>query len=102
MEQTADQRRDILPIVYDVQSIPTIGSGGPTQVNRGGPGRQRPFMSSMFIWKKKNKKKIFFLVSATRRPWPARGASVGPSGGRGSLGGRGAGGAGGVGPAARQ
>lgn len=41
----------------------------------------------------------FFLVSATRRAWPARGASVG---GRGNLGGRGAGGAGGVGPSPRQ
>lgn len=48
-DQTADQRRDILPIVYDVQTIPTIGSGGSTQVNRGAPGRQRPFISSMLI-----------------------------------------------------
>jgi len=49
-EQTSDQRRgDILPIIYDVQSIPTIGSGGSTQINRGAPGRQRPFMSSMLI-----------------------------------------------------
>ena len=51
-EQTTDQRRgDILPIVYDVQTIPTIGSGGTsgggsTQINRGGVGRQRPFISS--------------------------------------------------------
>jgi len=50
VDQTNDQRRgDILPIVYDVQSIPTIGTGGSIQVNRGGIGRQRPFMSSMFI-----------------------------------------------------
>lgn len=51
-EQANDQRRgDILPIVYDVQSIPTIGSGGSTQVNRGGFGRpQRPLISSMFIF----------------------------------------------------
>jgi len=51
VDQTTDQRRgDILPIVYDVQSIPTIGSGVTTQINRGGaPGRQRPFMSSMLI-----------------------------------------------------
>ncbi len=50
IDPTADQRRgDILPIVYDVQSIPTIGSGGSTQINRGGPVRQRPFMSSMLI-----------------------------------------------------
>ena len=48
-EQTNDQRRDILPIVYDVQSIPTIGTGGSAQINRGGVGRQRPFMSSMLI-----------------------------------------------------
>jgi hypothetical protein len=47
-EQTADQRRDILPIVYDVQSIPTIGGGGPAQINRGGVGRTRPLISSMF------------------------------------------------------
>jgi hypothetical protein len=50
VDQTNDQRRgDILPIVYDVQSIPTIGTGGSIQLNRGGIGRQRPFMSSMFI-----------------------------------------------------
>ena len=44
------RRGDILPIIYDVQSIPTISSGGSTQMNRGGPGRQqqRPSMSSMF------------------------------------------------------
>ncbi|CAF2975367.1 unnamed protein product [Rotaria sp. Silwood2] len=81
VEQTSDQRRgDILPIVYDVQSIPTIGSGVSPQIIRGGIGRQRPFMS----------------ISATRRLWSVRG---GPGGGRGSLGGRGAGG---VGPSARQ
>ncbi|UJR31736.1 hypothetical protein I4U23_019216 [Adineta vaga] len=85
-EQTTDQRRDISLIVYDVQSIPTIGGGsagsvggGATPPNRGGVGRQRPFSSS------------------TRRPWPARGSGIG--GGRGGLGGRGIGGAG---PPARQ
>ncbi|CAF4965323.1 unnamed protein product, partial [Rotaria sp. Silwood1] len=82
-EQTNDQRRgDILPIIYDVQSIPTIGSGGSAQINRGGTGRQRPFMS----------------ISATRRPWPVR-SGIGGGGGRGGLGGRGTGG---VGPSARQ
>ncbi len=40
----------------------------------------------------------FFLVSATRRSWPARGPGSG-GGGRGGLGGRGVGG---VGPSARQ
>jgi hypothetical protein len=50
-EQTTESRRDILPIIYDVRSIPTIGSGGSTQVNRGGPPRQRPQMSSMFTEK---------------------------------------------------
>ncbi|CAF0737724.1 unnamed protein product [Adineta steineri] len=84
MEQSNDQRRDILPIVYDVQSIPTINTGGPPQINRGGVGRSRPFSS----------------VPGTRRPWPARGGGVGS--GRGGIGGRGAGGAGGVGPSARQ
>ncbi|CAF3987060.1 unnamed protein product, partial [Rotaria sordida] len=84
-EQANDQRRgDILPIVYDVQSIPTIGSGGSAQINRGGTGRQRPFIS----------------ISATRRTWPVRGGSGSSGGGgRGGLGGRGAGG---VGPSARQ
>jgi hypothetical protein len=47
-EQSSDQRRDILPIVYDVQSIPTIGGGGITQINRGGIGRPRPSITSMF------------------------------------------------------
>ena len=47
LEQNNEQRRgDIAPIVYDVQSIPTIGGGGPLQPNRGGVGRQRPFISS--------------------------------------------------------
>ena len=47
VEQTSDQRRsDILPIVYDVQTIQTIGSGATGQTNRGGAGRQRPFISS--------------------------------------------------------
>ena len=47
VEQPNDQRRgDILPIVYDVQTIQTIGSGGTGQTNRGGAGRQRPFISS--------------------------------------------------------
>lgn len=46
-DQNNEQRRgDIAPIVYDVQSIPTIGGGGPLQPNRGGVGRQRPFISS--------------------------------------------------------
>lgn len=56
-EQGNDQRRgDILPIVYDVQSIPTIGSGISTQINRGGPGRpQRPWISSMFLLPISNK-----------------------------------------------
>ena len=46
IEQGNEQRRDILPIVYDVQSIPTIG--GSTQQTRGFPGRQRPFISSKY------------------------------------------------------
>lgn len=51
-EQANEPRRgDILPIVYDVQSIPTIGGGGSVPMNRGGPGRQqpRPSMTSMFL-----------------------------------------------------
>ena len=99
-DQTGDQRRgDILPIVYDVHSIPTIGTGGSGQIIRGGIGRQRPSMSSMLIENKTDEGFIGreFLVSATRRPWPARGP--GGAGGRGSLGGRGTGG---PGPAARQ
>jgi hypothetical protein len=49
--------------VYDVQSIPTIGSGGSAQLNRGGvAGRSRPFLSSMSIEKMNtNFFYIFFL-----------------------------------------
>ena len=60
-EQTTDQRRgDILPIVYDVQSIPTIGSGGSAQIIRGGAGRQRPFISSKLILKKMKYDNVLF------------------------------------------
>jgi hypothetical protein len=60
-EQPTDQRRgDILPIVYDVQTIPTIGSGGSTQISRGGVGRQRPFISSMFLSKRRMRN--FYLI----------------------------------------
>jgi hypothetical protein len=47
-EQNNEQRRDIRPIVYDVQSIPTIGTGGSTQITRGVAGRQRPSISSEY------------------------------------------------------
>ncbi|CAF3478243.1 unnamed protein product [Rotaria socialis] len=87
-EQTADQRRDILPIVYDVQSITTLGAGGSAQIARGTTGRTRPFIT----------------ISGTRRPWSTRGGigGGGSGGGSGARGGPAGRGTGGVGPSARQ
>lgn len=74
VEQGNEPRRgDILPIIYDVQTIPTIG-GGTNQAGRPFSGRARPF------------------VSTTRR--------IG-GGGRGAITGRGARGLGGAGPSSR-
>jgi len=77
VEPTTEPRRgDILPIVYDVQAITTIGTG-PSQASRPFSNRGRPFIS----------------ISATRRP--------GGGGGRGAIVGRGGRGLGGAGPSSR-
>jgi len=63
-EPNESERRDILPIVYDVQAIPTIGT---MQTNRGRQmsQSQRPLIS----------------IPATRRNWPPRGGTRGSRGG---------------------
>lgn len=61
-EQTNDQRRgDILPIVYDVQSIPTIGGSGTPPMIRGGPARTRPYISSKLIKETEHEGELFDL-----------------------------------------